>query len=375
VAEQRAIIEYQILQLAALNCHQHDARRIIDRRDHAFAARFERDAVRGTYSRANAAAETNRRVEFRFVLGRVVRIVRRNNRHRFHRANVRALATTVARVELNLRQEIRRVDGMQQAEFARGDQRFAATAATVADEIDARAHILAELHQVVRVRLREQIHPFRLGHCARDTVPDQRLGATVERHTNFFRRGAILADVLHLVAAVADANAYRRGAGDDVTRAFVIEDVKRVVGGKHRLVDEDASQLRFADRKQRADEIVFDGDVLIVQLGKRFLVEVAAIPHQREFEKARHRRRQDVQRFAIGGFRIQENRAAGKSIEHVARGGIVHFPNRCRLADGEWLERDLRDEFGFARAEEHLQNAKEQFRRRRALGKTIEAFR
>ncbi|MBM3127635.1 MAG: hypothetical protein FJ009_03265 [Chloroflexi bacterium] len=38
---------------------------------------------------------------------------------------------------------------------------------------------------------------------------------------------------------------------------------------------------------------------------------------------ARHRRRQNVQCLAVGGFCIQEHRAAGEFIQHVARGGII----------------------------------------------------
>ena len=56
-------------------------------------------------------------------------------------------------------------------------------------------------------------------------------------------------DVLHLVAAVAHADAAMGRGADHLARALVVEHVQRVVVREHRLVDEDPA--RAASRRSR----------------------------------------------------------------------------------------------------------------------------
>ena len=56
--------------------------------------------------------------------------------------------------------EVGGVHRVQDAKLAGGDHRLAAASAAVADEVDALAHVLAKLHQVLFVGLLEQIHPL-----------------------------------------------------------------------------------------------------------------------------------------------------------------------------------------------------------------------
>ena len=103
------------------------------------------------------------------------------------------------------------VDGVGRGEAPGGDHRLAAAAAAVADEVHALPDVLAELHEAALVRLVQQVEP--LGDVDRPgvAVPDERAGGGVEGHADVLRRVAGPPHVLHLVAAVAEADAPVRG--------------------------------------------------------------------------------------------------------------------------------------------------------------------
>jgi len=86
-------------------------------------------------------------VQLRALLLRVPRVLGRDEREGAHGAGVHALAAPVARGAVHRRQEVRRVDGVQAAEPLLRDHHPAAAAAAVADERDAAADVLAELHE------------------------------------------------------------------------------------------------------------------------------------------------------------------------------------------------------------------------------------
>ena len=92
---------------------------------------------------AHAAAQAHARVQ-----GCGGARIRRPERHRPGRP--RRIAAAAAAGFIDSGDEIRGVHRMEEAETPRGDHRLAAAAAAVADEVDLRAHVFAELHQVVR---------------------------------------------------------------------------------------------------------------------------------------------------------------------------------------------------------------------------------
>ena len=146
MAEQSLIVEDQILQIPTLDRHHDDAMNGIDRRDDPIGTRLQMQRIFGADARTHATAETNLRVEFGEFHLRMMRIVGRDQRHRFDGTDADAFAAAVALIGLNARQEIGGVYRIQQAEFARGDHRFTATAAAITNEVHAFAHVFAELH-------------------------------------------------------------------------------------------------------------------------------------------------------------------------------------------------------------------------------------
>ena len=175
----------------------------------------------------------------------------------------------------------------------------------------------------------------------------------------------------HLVAAVAHADAAVRGGADDLARALVVEHVQGVVVGEHRLVDEDATELGLASDEQVADELLFDVQVLVEQLAEHLLVDVTAHAHHRELEEPGHRRRQDVGGLAVA-LGVDEDGSAGELVEDSAGLGEVHLEDAGGLLRGERLDRQLRDHFGLALAEQDREDLVERLRRRRALREAVQ---
>ncbi len=233
------------------------------------------------------------------------------------------------------------------------------------------AHVLAELHQVVLVRLLQQLHPLGDVDRARVAVARQRVRAAVEGHADVLGRVAVAAHVLHLVAAVAHADAAVRRGLDDLARALVVEHVQRVVVGEHRLVDEHSAKLRLAVREQRLDEVLFDVEVLVEQLAEQLLVHVVADAHHRELEEAGHRRRQHVGGHAVA-LGVHEDGSAGELVEHRARLGEVELEDLAGLLGGEGLDGELGDDPRLALAQQHREDLEQRLGLGRALREPVE---
>jgi len=91
----------------------------------------------------------------------------------------------IALIYLELRNEIGSRHRGKTCEPARGYQGLTAAPAAVTDKADFLAHILATLHQVVIVRLGQQVQPFLNVDGAGKTVADQRAGDVVEGQADF----------------------------------------------------------------------------------------------------------------------------------------------------------------------------------------------
>jgi len=231
------------------------------------------------------------------------------------------------------------VHRVEKAEAARGDQRLAAAAAAVADEIDLPADVFPELDKVAFVGLSQQIQPLGDFHPAGEAVADQRSGRVAEGHADLLRRGAVPAEMLHLVTAVADPHRPVGGAPDHLARPLVIQHVKGVFRGQGRFVHENPPQLRLPFREEVPDEILLHVQVLVEELAEELLIDVVPDPHHGKFEKAGHRGRQEVGLVPLVVFHVQKEGAAGQRIERFL--GLLkrNFPDVGRLSGCEGLDR------------------------------------
>ena len=245
----------------------------VSRRDDALGARREVQRRRLTQVRTQTPQprqRSARRASPRFTL-RMARIVGRDQRHRLDRAGLDALAAAVALRLVDLGQEVRGVHRVEEAEAPRRDHRLAAAAAAVADEADPRrarsrrtapaaGRAPAAAGRAPRPRRSARALPWRASDAA----------GAVEGHADVHRRVAGAAEVLHLVAAVAEADgamAWRwrppRWRARSPGRAATGR------GGQRGLVDEDPPELRLAGGEEVADEVVLDVQVLVEELGEQ----------------------------------------------------------------------------------------------------------
>ena len=144
-----------------------------------------------------------------------------------------------------------------------------------------------------------------------------------------------------------------------------------VLVGERLLVDEDPSELGLSPREEGANEVLFDVQVLVEELGEHLLVDVASHPHHRELEEAGHRRRQDPARLPVA-HDVDEQGLRGERLENVPRLGGGRVPGARGRLGPERANRQGRHERGLALGEEHLQDAVEKVGRRRALREPIE---
>ncbi len=160
VAGERPVVEDAVLEPAPLERHEHRPVERVDRREDTLGAGLEPQRV----GRADAGADTAAKAELGVQDGlaplRPMRVVGRDEGHRLDRARDDALAAAVTPRLVHLGEEVGRVDRVEEAEPPRRDHRLSAAAAAVADERDLALDVLAELDQVVAVRLLQEVHPL-----------------------------------------------------------------------------------------------------------------------------------------------------------------------------------------------------------------------
>ena len=202
-------------------------------------------------------------------------------------------------------------------------------------------------------------------------MADEGIGAGVEGHTDVHGRIAGAAYMLHLVAAVADADSAVAGRTHDFAGALVVEHGQALVGQQHLLVDESAAQSGLT-HEERRDEVLLHVDVLVVELGQQFLVDVAAQAHHGEFEEAGHGRRQHIRGNAVRSRHVEQDGAAGQFVEDLLRLTLLHLPHLGRVACREGADGQQRHQPGLLLAKEQLQDGVQRIRRRRALRQAVE---
>src|SRR5664279_2814024 len=238
---------------------------VVDRGEYPQGPLLERDGVLRAHAFAHATSQAYLLVDLGFLALVVTRIPRRDHAHGFDWTHVGALHAPGTFVSGNARQKVRRAYGLKDGKPFGGEHGFAAAAATVANEGDALADILAELYQVAVAGLRQQIAALCLIHAASDAVLDQRARRGIEGHADFHRRFAVATKMRKLVAAVTGADTDVRGRFDHLRSPFVVEHVQGIFRGQRALVDEGAPNLCFG-REQRFDEVFLDVQVPVCLL-------------------------------------------------------------------------------------------------------------
>jgi hypothetical protein len=275
-------------------------------------------------------------------------------------------------VEVDLGEEVRGVDGFEDSEAAGRDHGFAAAAAAVADEADPALDVLAELDEVLIVGFLEEVQS--LGGVDRTgvAVANQRSGRVVEGHADVERGPAGLADVIHLVPAITEADPAMGGRPDDLAGPLVVEDVEGVLVGKDGFLDEDSAELGFSLDEEGLDEILLDRDVLVVKLGQGFLVDVPAQPHHRELEESGHGRGQSVN-LPRPAPDVEEEGPARELVQDLT--GIVRFylPGSGRPFGREGLNGKEGNQRRLSLAHQDPEDLEQEFGGRSALGKLVES--
>ena len=258
-------VEDQILELAPFDGHDHRPVGGVERRDHPLRAAIPGGSLLlcRPGHRGRSRGITRCRVSPSPAWGGAGRLPKRA--HCLDGADLNALPAAGAPLLPDDGEEAGRVHGVEDRETAGGDQRLAAAAAAVADEIDPFPDVFPELDEPLVISPCQEIQP--LGHVdgAGKAVTDQGVGGVVEGHADLHRRGAGPADVLHFVAAVADADRPVGGAADDLACPLVVEDVEGVFSGQARFMDENPSELRLPLGEEGLDERLLDVEILIIE--------------------------------------------------------------------------------------------------------------
>ena len=161
VAEEHAVVEDEVLQAAALGGHDHGAVRGVERRDGAFRTGDEHGGAVIAAARTDAAAQADLGVEVQPV--RTVRVF--DHGQGIDGAEPGAAPALDALLLIDGDDEVG-VDGLGHLEALDRGEGLAAAAAAVADEVDALADVLAELHEIVLPGLVQQFQAFALAHLA-----------------------------------------------------------------------------------------------------------------------------------------------------------------------------------------------------------------
>jgi len=101
----RLIVEDEVLEVAALNGHQHGAVGSGDGGDHTLLAGLERNSRFGTSADANSATQAQGLVEARFSALGLMRIACRDQPHGLYRTDRYAFGAAVALFRADLRQK------------------------------------------------------------------------------------------------------------------------------------------------------------------------------------------------------------------------------------------------------------------------------
>ena len=207
---------------------------------------------------------------------------------------------------------------------------LAAASAAVADEGGAVLDVVGDLDEPLRAGGRQDVHGLRPLHRASEAAAGDEVGAAVERQAHVHGGVAGLAQVLLLVAAVAEGHRPGPGLAHHVGGPLPVEDVGERVVGEGGLVDQRAPDHRVAPQRLAGEGLVPVG-VGAERLGHALLGDGVLGPHERVLEEAHHRRREQV-----GGL-------PGAGMDQVHHHALVAHGVEPRLELGRRDAQEARD--------------------------------
>ncbi len=243
----------------------------------------------------------------------------------------------------------------------------------MADEVHSFPDVLPELYQVVAVGGLQQIEAFGRLHPPGKTVLDQRGSGQIEAHAD--RQGSLagLIQVALFVPAEAEPNADVGGVFDRFGGALMVQNVKGFFPRENRFMHQDPAELDFPAAEQILEKILLDVKVLMEEGAQCPLVDVRPHPHQGEFEKTGHGRRQGVDGPVLL-LHVHQQSPGAEGIEKISGRGRGDLPEARRFLGSEGLDRQQGDSLRLPFAEKHPQDPEQKFRRRSPLGKAVQAF-
>jgi len=146
MAGKSLIVEDEVLEFAALNGHYHRTMSRIHWCDHALTPLFEPDSLLVADPSAHPTAETDIFTDLGFLAFVLQRVSRGNHAHRFNRTSFGAFHAAGTFGLGDYGQEVGGADGSENSEPLSSQHSLATASTAVADEGDALAHVLTELH-------------------------------------------------------------------------------------------------------------------------------------------------------------------------------------------------------------------------------------
>ena len=213
MAAEHLVVENQVLQLAALDRHEHNLVRRVDRRDDALLPRLHGQGADSAVAGADPAAKAEVFVYVCLLAAEAIGAIDLEGDH-LDRADDQTAAATAA-VRLHPGNEITGVNRAFMAETLSGKHRLATAGTAIADEVDTVLNIFTELDQILLPGFVQKFLAFATLYASCIFVADQRTCNGVKSHADFHLGVAGSSLVLALMTAVAETDADIAGCFDD----------------------------------------------------------------------------------------------------------------------------------------------------------------
>ena len=173
--------------------------------------------------------------------------------------------TATAAVILYPRDKVAGMHWMFITEALRGKQGFATAGATIANEADLVLNILAKLNQVLLTGFVQQLFALRRFDTTGIVATNERGGHRIKGHADIHLGVAGPVLMLTLVAAVTEANPNIGGCLYNLCRPLIIQNMQGTFITEDFLLNKNPAKLGVAGKKQFANKIFLNADVLLVE--------------------------------------------------------------------------------------------------------------
>ena len=173
MAEKNAVVEDEMLKFTPFDRHQDRSMHRIGRGNRPLRTGRQIKRPAWAIPHTDAAPETGIPGQpYRFLLW-IPWILGGNKGNDVHRTNIDTGSTAGTIIAVQRSNKIRRVDGLEKTELPGGDHRLAAAAAAIANETHPIPDVFAELDEVQRPGLLEQVQPLFHTYGSGITMADQ----------------------------------------------------------------------------------------------------------------------------------------------------------------------------------------------------------